>query len=140
MSTSIPSPSQEQLQAIWAKAMHDDDYPTFAENFLWIQTKEDGLQRLKLWKHQQQLNFFRSGLRITFESGKIVGVENLGTDMLKDCGAEFPGLSFLQILFGRRSLGEVRNYVADCSEKNDEVRVLLETLFPRKPSNVWGIS
>lgn len=87
-----------------------------------------------------KLNFFRSGLRMTFESGKIIGVENLGTDTLKDCGAEFPGLSFLQILFGRRSLDEVRYYVADCSVRNDEARVLLETLFPRKPSNVWGIS
>lgn len=55
MSTSTPSLSREQLQAIWAKAVRDDDYPTFAENFLWIQTKEDGLQPLRLWKHQQQM-------------------------------------------------------------------------------------
>ena len=60
--TSTHSLSEQELKAIWAKALREDDYPTFAEHFLWIQTKEHGLQRLKPWKHQLQMSKDRARL------------------------------------------------------------------------------
>jgi len=56
---------------------------------------------------------------------------------LDDGGAWFPGLGFLQLLFGRRSLAELEHAAADCRVNAEEARVLLDALFPKRPSCVW---
>ena len=40
--------------------------------------------------------------------------------------------------FGQRSYKEVKSAYADCYGK-DEAEVILDVLFPKKPSRVWGI-
>ena len=52
----------------------------------------------------------------------------------------FPELTFLQLLFGYRSLDELRYAFADCGAYGDEVNVVLNTLFPKQASLVWPIS
>ena len=52
----------------------------------------------------------------------------------------FPGLTFLQLLFGYRSLAELRTSFADCWYDNNETRALMDALFPKKPSQVVGLS
>lgn len=49
--------------------------------------------------------------------------------------AMFPPFTFNQLLFGRRSLADLRAMYPDCLV-NEDVAVVLETLFPRRPSNV----
>ncbi len=53
--------------------------------------------------------------------------------------AMFPGLTFLQALFGCRSLPELEAAFPDCVVRGPEPRALLEALFPKQPSKVWPI-
>ncbi|MGD2206645.1 MAG: hypothetical protein PVH17_07690, partial [Anaerolineae bacterium] len=54
--------------------------------------------------------------------------------------AAFPDLVFLQLLFGYRSLEELKHSFADCWTSNGKARVLLEALFPKQPSDAWPVS
>ena len=51
----------------------------------------------------------------------------------------FPGLSFLQLVFGYRGLDELEYAFADCLVRTDETRELLQALFPKCASNVWPV-
>ena len=78
---------------------------------------------------------------MVFESGKIVKVEDWHPSPQGHSGdAAFPGLSFLQLVFGYRSLDELDYAFADCWGSNDLAHGLLGALFPKKPSNIWPIS
>jgi hypothetical protein len=87
------------------------------------------------------LSFYRNGLRWIFERGRLAGLEEWmpGPRELEG-DAAFPGLTFLQLLFGYRSLDELRRSFADCWWNTNETRALLEALFPKKPSQVSAIS
>jgi hypothetical protein len=54
--------------------------------------------------------------------------------------AGFPDLTFLQLVFGYRSFEQLEQSYADCWYKNDEIRVLLNTLFPRKACSVMMVN
>ena len=85
------------------------------------------------------LGFYRSGVRLTFERGRITEVapwEPQGNDT---GAAAFPNLTFLQLLFGYRALAELRAAFPDCYA-NAEATVLLNALFPKRPSSVWPVS
>jgi hypothetical protein len=58
---------------------------------------------------------------------------------LDDDNADFPGLTFLQMVFGYRSLDELYLSFPDCLWDTNETRALLNILFPKKPSDVLGI-
>lgn len=92
-----------------------------------------------------RLNFFVGGVRMQFEAGRIAAVETWspkhGDFGQRGFGeASFPNLTFLQLLFGYRSLQELRDAFPDCTVASDEVRVLLETLFPKQSSHVWPVA
>jgi hypothetical protein len=85
--------------------------------------------------------FYRSGLRLVFEKGKMVTVEPWKPSPQGDSGnAAFPDLTFLQLLFGYRSLDELKYAFADCWYDSDEVYALLNSLFPKQSSDIWAIS
>jgi len=52
--------------------------------------------------------------------------------------AAFLDLTFLQLLFGYRSLEELQHAYPDCLANTDDARALLPVLFPRKASHVWA--
>lgn len=85
-----------------------------------------------------KLSFYRDGLRLRFECGRLAEVEAWQPG--DGQSAAFPGLTFLQVLFGRRSVEELGLAYRDCLVANDEARLLLRALFPKKPSAVWSIS
>jgi len=88
-----------------------------------------------------KISFYRSGLRLAFRDGHMDAVENWQPEPHGHSGdAAFPGLTFLQLLFGHRTLDELRYAFPDCSYRNDETYALLKVLFPRKPSFIWAIS
>lgn len=86
-----------------------------------------------------KLGFYRNGLVLKFESGRITSVEAYQPTSWSNADAAFPNQVFLQLLFGYRTLEELRYAFADCWA-NQPGRLLLEALFPRKPSLVWGIA
>jgi hypothetical protein len=88
-----------------------------------------------------KITFYRSGLRLVFDHGLLKQVETWIPEPHGHSGdAGFPDLTFLQILFGYRSLDELKYAFADCRTTSDEAYALLNALFPRKPSDVWPIA
>ena len=86
------------------------------------------------------LNFYRSGLRLVFERGRLLDVREWRNTLVEDGNASFPELSFLQLVFGRMSLAELEEVHADCVVRTDEARALLTALFPKQMSNVWPVA
>lgn len=88
-----------------------------------------------------KLSFYRDGLKFVFETGRLVSLERWKPSPEGHSGdAAFPGLTFLQLVFGYRSLADLRYAFADCFTTNEDVRLLIQTLFPRQPSDIWAVS
>jgi len=80
-------------------------------------------------------------LKSNFESIlKLIEVKPLVGDDLANCDANFPELTFLNLVFGYRSLDELKHVFPDCSTKDDETANMVDALFPRKISVIWPIS
>ena len=86
---------------------------------------------------EMKISFYRSGLHVKFQQG-IISVEEWKPDRVEDGDAAFPDLTFLQLLFGFRSLEELQHAFPDCSATTDNANALLPILFPRKDSRVWS--
>ncbi len=86
-----------------------------------------------------KLNYYRSGIQLKFNDGKLTDISNWAPDLVEDGDAQFPGLTFLQLLCGRCQFNELKANFADC-DGNDEAGVLLDCLFPPFTGNVWYLS
>ena len=96
-----------------------------------------------------KLNFYRDGLRMIFEHGRLKMVEAWEPAPAREpwvpafagegTAAQFPGLTFLQLLFGYRTLEELDHAFPDCWAETDEARTLLQVLFPKQPSLIWPV-
>jgi len=87
-----------------------------------------------------KISFYRSGLRLGIERGRLVTVKPWQPCNEERGEADFPDLTFLQLVFGYRSFEELEQSYADCAYKDDERRVLLNTLFPKKASSVMFVN
>lgn len=85
-----------------------------------------------------KIGFYLDGLRLVFERGTLTCAEAWNP---REGGedAAFPNLTFLQLVFGYRTLAEVRYAYVDCTA-NNSATALLNALFPKKPSHVFSIS
>ncbi len=86
-----------------------------------------------------RLSLYRSGLLFRFERGALTVEPWQPTPEARGDGA-FPDLTFLHLLFGHRTLDEIRQLRPDCYVDDDAVRVILEALFPRQVSDLWPMS
>jgi GNAT superfamily N-acetyltransferase len=82
-----------------------------------------------------RLNFYRSQLTLVFERGKLVEIGTFRPEYVWDGDACFPELTFLQMLFGHRSLTDLKYAFADCLTRDEGTAVLLQILFPRRHSH-----
>jgi hypothetical protein len=89
-----------------------------------------------------KISFYRNGLRMVFEKGRLQIVESRKPkpEDEEDESAAFPGLTFLQLLFGYRSFDELHYAFADCYWNNNESYCLLNILFPKKLSDVFPVA
>ena len=87
-----------------------------------------------------KLSFYRSGVRLAFEAGRLTAVEPWLPTPDNNGSAAFPGLTFLQLLFGYRSLEELRGAFPDCWADGDTPRALLGILFPKQSSDFWPVA
>ena len=88
-----------------------------------------------------KLTFYGSGLRLVLEDGRLVVVEDWKPQPDRNSGdAGFPELTFLQLVFGYRSLSELKYAFADCWTRGDQTAILLDILFPKMASSVWSVS
>jgi hypothetical protein len=86
-----------------------------------------------------KISFFVDGVRMRFEGGRIVEVVDWQPSQAERGHLTFPGLTFLQLLFGYRTLADLEYAYADCRARSVEARVLADALFPKCPSDVWPI-
>jgi hypothetical protein len=85
-----------------------------------------------------KLDFYRGGLRLVFERGRLIGAEPWRVPLYaSDASGGFPPLVFLQVLFGHRSIEALRQAYPDVWV-SDEARMVLRTLFPTRPSFVFS--
>ena len=85
------------------------------------------------------LDFYRGGVRLVFDRGRITEIEPWRAPAYKNpADASCPALVFLQLLFGYRSLAELRYMFPDVRVEKHEAEVLLCALFPKKCSWVPG--
>ena len=87
-----------------------------------------------------KIGFYSDGVRMIFQRGHIKDVLPWKYIRGKDEGdAAFPDLTFLQLLFGYRSLDELRFAFKDCYYEHSTARVLLNALFPKRLSDVFPV-
>jgi hypothetical protein len=88
-----------------------------------------------------RITFYRSGLELVMEKGRLAKIEPWEPTPSGHSGdVAFPNLTFLQLLFGYRSLEELNYAFADCWWENDESFGLVNALFPKQASHIWGLS
>lgn len=81
-----------------------------------------------------RLSFYQHQVALVFEKGKLAGVGTFNPRHFRDGDAFFPDLTFLQLLFGYRSLDELKYTWPDCYTNDVEAAVLLKILFPKQHS------
>jgi GNAT superfamily N-acetyltransferase len=103
---------------------------------------EQRLENSPLAGHSCELkiNFYRSGLRLAFKGGRLVEAEPWQPTPEQEGDAGFGDLTFLQLLFGYRSMDELDYAFADCWASGNKARPLFEALFPKCHSNIWPVS
>jgi hypothetical protein len=87
-----------------------------------------------------KISFYRAGLRLIIERGRFTAIESWKPAPEDGGQIAFPGLTFLQLLFGYRSYDELHQSFADCWCDSEEVRALINILFPKKLSDVFPVS
>jgi hypothetical protein len=85
------------------------------------------------------ISFYRSGLQLCFENGQLAQVAAWLPTQEEWGRAAFPDLTFLQLLFGYRTVEELEYAFADCWTDNRRTALVLNALFPKRPSDLWGI-
>ena len=87
-----------------------------------------------------KITFYRSGLRLVFEGGRLSAIESWQPNPVGHAGdAGFPNLTFLQLLFGYHSLEELLNFLPDVFIDKQEAGPLLNSLFPKQANDIWAI-
>jgi hypothetical protein len=103
---------------------------------------EARLARSPLAGHTGELKIseYRGGFRMVFENGQLATVEPWQSMDSEggNANAAFPPFVFLQLLFGRRSLSDLRAAFPDCWAQ-DEATALLNVLFPSQSSRVMPV-
>lgn len=86
------------------------------------------------------LNFFTDGIKMDFEKGKIKNVETWEKPGYEKASANFPELTFFQLLFGYRDVQELENAYPDLYYSKEFAKPLLQALFPKKASHVMDLA
>ena len=87
-----------------------------------------------------KLGFYRDGLRLILERGKLVTVSSWKGTHSDNPDVLFPDLTFLQLLFGYRSLDELDYGFADCGIQKEAARPILQAMFPKQHSHILPTS
>jgi hypothetical protein len=87
-----------------------------------------------------KLSFYRDGLRLVFEKGTLKAADAWKPKANEEGSAAFPGLTFLQLLFGYRSFQELEQAFADCYWDDWKARTVINILFPKRLSDVFPVA
>ena len=110
------------------------DLPAFLRKIAPVLEKRLAASPVAGYSGSLGLNFYRSTLKLDFEAGRLTDLGPFQPDGVDGGDAGFPDLTFLEILFGRRSLADLRYAFADCFARNETMTLLINSLFPKQPS------
>ncbi|HSV85142.1 MAG TPA: GNAT family N-acetyltransferase [Levilinea sp.] len=86
-----------------------------------------------------KISFYRSGIMIKLEKGRLLEVIPWIPGVGEKITAAFPNHTFLHLVFGYRSLADLRYIYPDCYHEDDG-DLILNALFPKRHSNVQVLS
>ncbi len=110
------------------------DVPRFLRHIAPVLERRLAESPLGRYTGELHITLYRGGLHLVFQDGRLKLVEPWSSPAYgRNEDAGFPPLVFLQLLFGYRSLDDLRYAFPDVRVK-DEAELLLKTLFPMKPS------
>lgn len=115
------------------------DLPAFLRHITPLLEKRLGNSVLAGHTGEIKLNFYENNLLLKFDHGKLVAMDTYEPKEMSEGDALFPELTFLQLLFGYRSIQELNDSRADCYTSKVEAKILLNILFPKRWSNVIGL-
>ncbi|MCP4421157.1 MAG: GNAT family N-acetyltransferase [Chloroflexi bacterium] len=110
------------------------DLPAFLRHITPVLEKRLASSVLAGHSGTSRLNLYQQQLTLVFNNGRLTEVGSYTPKYFEDGDILFPDTTFLQILFGRNSLGELNATHADCVATNPEAAVLYNILFPKKSS------
>jgi hypothetical protein len=112
------------------------DVPAFIQHIAPILEERLANSVLIGYTGELKFDFYRGGLRLQFEEGKLTQIEPWRAPTFGDnAQAGCPPLVFLQLLFCYRSLAELSAIHPDVWA-NEDATLLINTLFPVTPSRV----
>ena len=88
---------------------------------------------------QLKLSFFRHGIQLSFERGRITDMESWLPSEVSHRDARFPDFTFWQLVCGWRRFHELTENFADCWGTH-EAAVLLDSLFRSYHGKVWVLA
>ena len=121
----------------WSWYVRVADIPGFLIHIKSVLERRLAASEMSGFDGELTISFYQSGVRLVFEQGQLVTALDWTSPTI-DTGydAAFPPHTFLQLLFGYRSLAELRYAFADCWVNRKSI-LLLNVLFPKQPS--WAI-
>ena len=129
-----------EAEKVYAWYVRVPDVPGFLRHIAPVLEQRLADSILSGYTGELKLQLYRSGLRLQFEHGELAAVEPWAADEFEDDAAlNCPPLLFLQLLFGYRSIGDLAEIYPDVWVKDGATRLVLDTLFPKQQSIVWGM-
>lgn len=119
--------------------MRVPDLPAFLRRIAPALEKRLARSALAGYSGQMKLNFYRGGVALSLANGCLEQIEAWSPTQEEWGTAAFPDLTFLQLLFGYRSVEDLEYAFADCWVDDRRTAGLLNALFPKKPSDIWGV-
>jgi hypothetical protein len=116
----------------YAWYMRVADVPKFLNHIAPVLEQRLAQSALSGYTGEIKVTEYVRGFKLKIEQGKI-NAEAWTPD--ESDNAMFPPYTFLQLLFGRRALSDLRYMYPDCLLE-DEAAAIIEILFPRRHSNV----
>lgn len=115
------------------------DLPAFVRTIAPVLERRLAASSLVGYSGDLAFDFYRGGLRLTFRAGTLqdVGSAEFGPYDTSSNGG-FPPLVFLRLLFGHRSLDELRFAYPDVWVAS-EIRPLIDVLFPKASSRLFAL-
>jgi Acetyltransferase (GNAT) domain len=110
------------------------DLPAFMKHIAPVLQKRLASSAIAGYTGELTLDFYRGGLHLAFKDGQLTTAEPWSAPIYSaESSAGFPPLVFLQLLFGQRSLDDLRAAFPDV-RANDNAILALKTLFPTRAS------
>ena len=114
------------------------DLPRFIRHIAPVLNARLARSAMAGYSGELKISEYERGIRLVFENGTLAGAETWQPTMEETGESGFPYRAFLRLVFGEKSLGELRAFYPDCWAK-DEADVLLNALFPRQSSCVMPV-